>query len=224
MFEKALAISSSFLPSSSVIGGLVKNHALPKDHSLLACLNLLEAKQQFHAHFPEEEWMLPNDGSLIFTLNFEEYSGISEEDKHHFSVTYAHNIEVEEGDNGSFVNFAPFVSRPSNERLDNGFDEDDYDQFIKSMEQEYFKGPHHQLLGFPIPIQGDDGEDECVLMSKKAFNLVSFPEDWVLLCQIDSDDDKDMMFGDCGTLYFFIHKRDLKNKDFSRVWMTMQCY
>ncbi|MBN2239580.1 MAG: DUF1963 domain-containing protein [Dehalococcoidales bacterium] len=39
----------------------------------------------------------------------------------------------------------------------------------------------------------------------------------------NSDDDTGMMWGDAGKLYFWIKKDDLKNADFTDVWMILQC-
>lgn len=47
-------------------------------------------------------------------------------------------------------------------------------------------------------------------------------EDWVVLLQINSQDDV-IMWGDCGVCNFFIHPDDLKKKDFSRVLYTWDC-
>lgn len=45
----------------------------------------------------------------------------------------------------------------------------------------------------------------------------------VLLLQIDTDDDNDIMWGDCGIGNFFIKKEDLKNLNFSNVIYTWDC-
>ena len=47
--------------------------------------------------------------------------------------------------------------------------------------------------------------------------------DWILLLQLDSDDDAGMMWGDCGMLYFWIKKSDLKDNMFENCWMILQC-
>ncbi|MCD2347047.1 DUF1963 domain-containing protein [Clostridium guangxiense] len=31
------------------------------------------------------------------------------------------------------------------------------------------------------------------------------------------------MFGDCGEIYFYIRKADLKDKNFENVWLILQC-
>lgn len=44
---------------------------------------------------------------------------------------------------------------------------------------------------------------------------------WCLLLQLDSDDGA--MWGDCGKLYFWIPAEDLASRDFSQVWLVLQC-
>jgi uncharacterized protein YwqG len=94
----------------------------------------------------------------------------------------------------------------------------------------------HRLLGHPAQIQGDM-QLECQL----AFNgiyvgdstgyadprraaLEKGADDWQLLLQIDSDDPLGMMWGDTGRVYFWIRGQDLARKDFSNVWLSLQCY
>lgn len=50
--------------------------------------------------------------------------------------------------------------------------------------------------------------------------------EWILLFQIDtiSNSDFELMFGDCGRLYFYIRKDDLKKKNFAGGWFISQCY
>ena len=49
--------------------------------------------------------------------------------------------------------------------------------------------------------------------------------DWVLLFQMASiqEDDYELMFGDLGNLYFYIRKQDLKERNFDKVWLVLQC-
>ncbi|MBN9697074.1 MAG: DUF1963 domain-containing protein, partial [Zoogloea sp.] len=49
-------------------------------------------------------------------------------------------------------------------------------------------------------------------------------QEWRLLLQLDSDPRTDMMWADGGKLYFWIREADLEKRDFSKVWMTMQCF
>jgi uncharacterized protein YwqG len=32
------------------------------------------------------------------------------------------------------------------------------------------------------------------------------------------------MWGDAGRIYFWIQEQDLKNRDFAKVWLVLQCY
>jgi uncharacterized protein YwqG len=93
----------------------------------------------------------------------------------------------------------------------------------------------HQLLGHSHLVQGEIFE-ECQLMSDGLFcgnesgyrdprakEFRDGAKDWTLLFQIDSDDNADVLCGDCGMAYFAIRKADLAASDFSRVWAMFQC-
>ena len=53
-------------------------------------------------------------------------------------------------------------------------------------------------------------------------------EEWRLLFQLDTvesaEDNFELMFGDCGRLYFCIRKEDLLARRFERIWLILQCY
>ena len=81
-------------------------------------------------------------------------------------------------------------------------------------------------------------EEECAAVTR-GFNMggISYPKkykeeikkaskDWVLLFQMDTveSDNYELMFGDCGHLYFWIKKEDLANKNFENIWLILQCY
>ena len=34
----------------------------------------------------------------------------------------------------------------------------------------------------------------------------------------------ELMFGDCGHIYFYITKEDLAARRFDRIWLVLQCY
>lgn len=96
-------------------------------------------------------------------------------------------------------------------------------------------GPtEHRLLGWPDIIQSAGMELECQLAStglgwdwadldRLRAELEPQAAEWRLLLQLASDDDAGMMWGDVGLLYFWIRERDLAARDFSRVWMLMEC-
>lgn len=92
----------------------------------------------------------------------------------------------------------------------------------------------HRLLGWPDPVQNAEMELECQLMStgiewswddmdRIRAELESDIAEWRLLLQLASDDAANMMWGDVGLLYFWIREPDLAARDFSRVWMILQC-
>jgi len=93
----------------------------------------------------------------------------------------------------------------------------------------------HRLLGHPDHVQGDMTV-ECQLASNgiycgdgdfeddpKAVRLMQAAGDWRLLLQLDSEDAADMMWGDCGRLYFWIRDDDLAARRWDQVWLVLQC-
>jgi uncharacterized protein YwqG len=40
---------------------------------------------------------------------------------------------------------------------------------------------------------------------------------------MDSDDDLGVMWGDLGTLYFWVQESAARKGDFSNVWLVLQC-
>lgn len=96
--------------------------------------------------------------------------------------------------------------------------------------------PAHQVGGYPVPVQGDGMELECQLASNgvyvggpegystpQAHALEAGADDWILLLQVDSDEDAGILWGDSGMLYYWIRKQDAADRDFSKVWMVLQC-
>ena len=101
----------------------------------------------------------------------------------------------------------------------------------------YGDAPRHQIGGFPNPIQGDEMELECQLvshglycgdssgyLSRAAAGLRDGATDWRLLLQIDSDDDIGAMWGDAGILYFWIREQDGRAGRFDQTWAVLQCH
>ena len=124
----------------------------------------------------------------------------------------------------------------------NFFDDDrNIDSYCEFREMVFEKLPHHQMLGHPSPIQSPDMELECQVVSNGIYvggpegggkgygeprveTLKAGVSDWKLLLQLDTDDGTGWMWGDCGTLYFWIREQDAARADFSNVWMILQCY
>ncbi len=93
----------------------------------------------------------------------------------------------------------------------------------------------HQVLGYPTPVQNDGMELECQLASNGVYvgnpegykdprvaGLKAGATEWKLLLQLDTDDDTGWMWGDVGTLYFWVRESDAQRGDFSKVWMIFQ--
>lgn len=105
-----------------------------------------------------------------------------------------------------------------------------YDEYMESIES------HTKLLGYPDIIQ-NSMEEECAAVTR-GFNMggIDYPKkykeeikkaskDWILLFQMDTveSDNYELIFGDCGHIYFWIKKDDLANKNFDNVWLILQC-
>jgi uncharacterized protein YwqG len=111
-----------------------------------------------------------------------------------------------------------------------------FGEYVNLRSSLFAQQPAHHLFGYPSPVQGNDMELECQLASNgvycggatgrqdpRARALAQRKSDWVLLLQLDTDDDAGMMWGDCGMLYFWIKKDDLAAQRFDSCWMILQC-
>ena len=117
-------------------------------------------------------------------------------------------------------------------------EDDDYDAYLE-VRSDYHGDTRIKLLGYADIIQSDM-KRECVTSTNPKFRKVDWGSvteefraefhaevaDWTLLFQMDSFDwgDFRLMFGDCGMLYFWIRKSDLAKRDFSKIWLVLQCY
>lgn len=141
------------------------------------------------------------------------------------------------------LTFEPSLTLPGYEALGLELSEDDAEKYFELLEElggeseEEESGPLHQLLGHAAEVQGEMAS-ECQLVSNGIYlggdkpidearvkALEPGAADWRLLLQIDTDEDgPDWMWGDCGRLYFWIRRDDLARRDFSGVWMILQCF
>lgn len=99
-----------------------------------------------------------------------------------------------------------------------------------------------KLLGWANTIQGNMTR-ECELVARRGYYLGN-PDgwehvtprdrqeteqwanrDWLLLFQLGTveNDDFELMFGDCGRIYFYIRRDDLAARNFDNVWLILQC-
>lgn len=83
-------------------------------------------------------------------------------------------------------------------------------------------------MGGSNPPQGLKNPPEPETPAQKAQQLMlvrQSVQNWRLLWQLESEtaEQLGLIFGDCGTLYFYIREEDLKAKRFDRVWLILQC-
>lgn len=111
----------------------------------------------------------------------------------------------------------------------------EFDALAEIRDQAGGTGPRHRLFGYPDLIQ-NPMELECQLAfhgvyvgdsegynTPRAKALASGAVDWRLLLQFDSDDDLKLMWGDVGSLYFWIRTQDLAARRFNNSWLCLQC-
>ena len=125
--------------------------------------------------------------------------------------------------------------------LEYAFTANDYrcfDQARRELGMDY-PANRSQLLGWPDLIQNNmtlqcelisrgyylGGSWEEVPMEERAALRTPSVRDWQLLFQLDTVEhgDFELMFGDCGRIYFYIRREDLAQRRFDRVWLIQQC-
>ena len=154
-----------------------------------------------------------------------------------FKVAFKSNISLP-----SYKDFFNLVEEK--EELDD-ITEDEFYEIYHSAYDELSKKylvpieKYTKLLAYPDVIQ-NSMEEECeavtrginmggigyLYLKKYHDEIKKASKDWILLFQMDTieSDDYELMFGDCGHLYFWIKKEDLANKNFENIWLILQCY
>lgn len=89
---------------------------------------------------------------------------------------------------------------------------EEYDMALERLQLEKENDVIGTMLGYADIIQSNIMED----LDKNVLLLQLFT--------IESEDVDELMFGDCGNLYFYISRRALKNKNFNRTVFDWQCY
>ncbi|MCD8213652.1 MAG: DUF1963 domain-containing protein [Campylobacter sp.] len=111
--------------------------------------------------------------------------------------------------------------------------DEEADAFWEMLDEQ--DGQMNKILGHSDNIQGGM-ELECELVSNGIYcgdslgykhplkaELEKNISDWTLLLQIDSNEENEMMWGDCGRLYVWIKDDDLRNKRFDKARLILQC-
>lgn len=195
----------------------------------------------------DKESIFPKKGLISFFYCSEQGAwGFDPNDKDRFKVIYCTNIhELQRIDfpkdllqeaifKSNKLKFSSSLSLPS-------WDDDSIDGLLSDKETESYidlnEGYENQIFGYANNIQ-ETMELECQLVTNglycgdptgyndpKRKELEEGIDDWVLLFQVDSDEEKTgMMWGDTGKLYFWIRKQDLLLKKFDKSWFILQSY
>lgn len=113
-----------------------------------------------------------------------------------------------------------------------------FDQARRELGMDY-PANRSQLLGWPDIIQNNmtlqcelisrgyylGGSWEKIPLEERSTLRTPSVRDWQLLFQLDTveNGDFELMFGDCGRIYFYIRREDLAQRRFDRVWLIQQC-
>lgn len=197
------------------------------------------------------EWLPPNGALLFFYDVAEQPWGFDPKDRDGWRVVYLENPELAEMPfpltldaanrlPRQFLAFHAIRSYPSCQRdavAALQFSDAELEQYDALQLRVFGDRPRHQLAGYPTPIQNDDMESESQFASHgidlgdsgagstpRAMALREGSSEWRLLFQIDSDDAADMMWGDVGTIYFWIREPDARARQFEACWLILQCH
>jgi uncharacterized protein YwqG len=194
---------------------------------------------------------LPETGLLSFFYHAEQGTwGFDPKDKGSFIVVYTENLTDLRRQNhpvnlpkdavykccsldmGAELSLPDYNSLPFQSLKLN---KEDTDKYLDVQEKFLQTAAPHRLLGFPVQIQGDMTM-ECQFVTNgiycggpdgykegRAQGLDAGCGDWQLLLQIGSDDNADMMWGDVGSIYYWIKKLDLAERRFENSWLVFQC-
>lgn len=113
-----------------------------------------------------------------------------------------------------------------------------FDQARRELGMDY-PANRSQLLGWPDLIQNNmtlecalvdrgyylGGQWENIPMEERSALRTPSVREWQLLFQLDTVEqgDFELMFGDCGRIYFYIRREDLAQRRFDRAWLILQC-
>ena len=193
----------------------------------------------------ELDW-LPRTGRLLFFYDIDGQPwGFDPKDRGGSRVLHTHDGGGSAASTSTalprrFMSARRIASYPSYEREEMSalhLTDEQSDAAIEISHAVYGTTPHHQMGGYPEPVQSDAMELECQLASGglyvgdpsgyadiRAKALESGARDWRLLLQMDSDDDLGVMWGDAGIIYFWIRENDARAGRFDQAWLILQCH
>lgn len=218
-----------------------KEETITKPLSFIGQINLSETSPF------DKDNLLPKTGLLYFFYSAEqEVWGFDYKDKNKFKVIYWNGDFSElkrtdfPEDLAEYSCFKPCSVDIKSEISLPSYEHEVYEDFVegednKFWEEVYNEGNLNKLLGYSDNIQ-NEMELECELVTNglycgdlsgyndpRAKALELNAKNWRLLLQIDSNEENEMMWGDCGRLYFWIKKDDLLTKQFDKSWFSLQC-
>jgi uncharacterized protein YwqG len=244
-----IADYNDVLPGSSRIGGtpdLPEDITWPVDNqgnylSFIAQLSMREIK-------PFDTYdVLPASGYLYFFYDANQgMGGYSLEEKHLFRVIYYDGSE----EDLRFPDFPESMEEKAmytpcslscETQVSMPYKWGKAFSFLTSEERDVYGGQVwkdvecNKTLGHADNIQGEM-EAFCQVVTHEAFTgdfkkydapeyagLMADAKDWLLLLQVDSNEQKNfMMWGDLGRLYFWIRKQDLEKRNFDNCWCVLQ--
>lgn len=165
-----------------------------------------------------------------------------EDTEHFIAMDLPNEISNENAVPEMAVHFRPKKSYPQFEEFcvlsDIECDFEDYDECLEKMGVNE-DSECHKFLGYANIIQ-DEMLTDCARVSRElccggaaSYQRTSEEEDgiqsdakeWVLLLQLSTLEKEkwELMWGDCGRLYFYIRKQDLIDKRFENAWFSLQC-
>ena len=198
------------------------------------------------------EWLPPTGALLFFYDMAEQPWGFDPKDRDGWQVVYVEKpeglaelpfpstLDAANRLPRQFIAFHAIRSYPSYERdaiAALRFTDAELQHYDELQLRAFGDRPRHQLAGYPTPIQNDDMESESQFASNgidlgdsgtgstpRAMALRDGANEWRLLFQIDSDEAADMMWGDVGTIYFWIRESDARAGRFDACWLILQCH
>jgi len=240
---------SNFKTAICKIGGqphFPKDNEWPKNElgkslSFIGQLNFEEVSKY------DQSGLLPKQGLLsFFYCADQETWGFDPKDGQRFKVQYfdkvselvKQNFPTDLESHSIFkpnsLTFSSSLSIPSwqEDSIDGLIQDEDSDNYMEAS-----SGSDNQIFGYANCVQGTM-ELECQLVTNGLYcgdstgykdprrkELETGKDDWVLLLQLDSDEEKTgMMWGDSGRIYFWIKHQDIANKDFDKTWCILQCH
>jgi uncharacterized protein YwqG len=240
---------SKIQTAKSKIGGqphLPKDQEWPKNENGKSLSFIGQINFEETSNYDKSE-LLPKQGLLsFFYCSDQEAWGFDPKDKDRFKVIYTNKVTDLTKQNfptdlESHSIFKPNILTFSSSLSLPTWQEDSIDGLIQDEDSDNYMdasgGSENQILGYANCVQGTM-ELECQLVTNglycgdstgyqdtKRKEFEAGKHDWVLLLQIDSEEDKTgMMWGDCGRIYFWIRKQDLLNKNLDRTWCILQCH